>query len=288
MIPPSAHTAEFEKHRPLLLGMAYRMLGSMSDAEDMVQETWLRWREARDIQSPRSWLVRVISRLCLDRLKSARLQREHYYGTWLPEPWVDPQPPRDDVVDESLSIALLLLLEKLSPAERVGFLLHEVFGYDFAEIADILGKSEVACRKLVSRARNRIHSGKPRFPVTRSEHEVVLQRFLEACRQGDIQPILNLFGENLAFYSDGGGKAIAVPKVLTDPEVIARFFAHILRNLEKENLAIVSTHFNGTPGVLFFINGQLVTALSLEVRQGKIVSIFGHRNPDKLCLFVKP
>src|SRR5690606_16555857 len=164
--------AEFESHRDLLTGVAYRMLGSVGDAEDIVQDAWLRWREAGDIASPRGWLVRVVTRLCLDRLKSARVRREHYFGTWLPEPLVEAHavPAPDVETDDSVSIALLLVLEKLSPVERAGFLLHDVFGYDFAEIAGILGKSQPSCRKLVSRARERVRAERPRFAADRSAH----------------------------------------------------------------------------------------------------------------------
>jgi RNA polymerase sigma-70 factor (ECF subfamily) len=290
MMPaPDLRAAEFEAHRDLLMGVAYRMLGSVSDAEDMVQDAWLRWRDADGVDSPRGWLVRVVSRLCLDRLKSARVRREHYFGTWLPEPLVEnhAEPASGGKVDESVSIALLLVLEKLSPVERAGFLLHDVFGYDFAEIAGILEKSEPACRKLVSRARERVRAERPRFPASHAEHEELLRRFLAACRGGEIEPLLNLFGEDVALYSDGGGKAAAVPSVLTDRVVIARFFIGIVRNLEAARYEIRPTYFNGTPGVLFLVDGMLVTALSLDVRDGKIAAIFGHRNPDKLRKFVR-
>lgn len=279
--------AEFESHRDLLIGVAYRMLGSVSDAEDIVQDAWLRWREAGDIAAPRGWLVRVVTRLCLDRLKSARVRREHYFGTWLPEPLVEAHavPAPDIEIDDSVSIALLLVLEKLSPVERAGFLLHDVFGYDFTEIAGILDKSEPACRKLVSRARERVRAERPRFAANRAEHEELLQRFLAACRGGEIEPLLNLFGEDIALYSDGGGKASAVPEVLTDRAVIAKFFIRIVRNLTAARHEIRATRFNGAPGVLFLVDGVLVTALSLDVRDGRITAIFGHRNPDKLREF---
>jgi len=276
--------AEFESHRDLLTGVAYRMLGSVGDAEDIVQDAWLRWREAGDIASPRGWLVRVVTRLCLDRLKSARVRREHYFGTWLPEPLVEAHavPAPDVETDDSVSIALLLVLEKLSPVERAGFLLHDVFGYDFAEIAGILGKSQPSCRKLVSRARERVRAERPRFAADRSAHAELLQRFLAACRGGEIEPLLNLFGEEIAFYSDGGGKASAVPEVLTDRAVIAKFFIRIVRNLTATRHEFRATRFNGAPGVLFLVDGVPVTALSIDVRDGRIAAIFGHRNPDKL------
>jgi RNA polymerase sigma-70 factor, ECF subfamily len=281
------HVAAFEAQRSLLTGVAYRMLGSVSDAEDMVQETWLRWTRAdvAALDSPRSWLLTVISRLCLDRLKSARVQREQYYGTWLPEPFLgESVAPSSAQVDESVSIALLLVLEKLSPVERAGFLLHEVFGHSFEEIAKILGKSEVNCRKLVSRARVRVRSEKPRFATTNHEHEELLQRFLNACRVGELEPLMELLGDSAELHSDGGGKASAVPTVLTGREAIARFFVDITRNSKagSERQEVRFTIFNGAPGVLIYVNNHPVTAMSLEIQDGKIAAIFAQRNPDKL------
>lgn len=284
-----ARAATFEEHRSLLTGVAYRMLGSVSDAEDMVQEAWMRWSEAEDIAAPKGWLLKVVSRLCLDRLKSARVQREQYYGTWLPEPFLEAEKdlhiPAGEV-DESVSIALMLVLEKLSPVERAGFLLHEVFGYDFEEVGRILDKPAVNCRKLVSRARERVRAEKPRFTATNQEHEELLARFLGACRVGEIEPLLALFGESAALYSDGGGKASAVREILTDRLAIARFFIKIMRGFGPET-EFRSTNFNGAPGVLFLANGRIITALALEIREGKIAAIFGHRNPDKLREFAK-
>jgi RNA polymerase sigma-70 factor (ECF subfamily) len=285
---PDAHT--FESHRSLLTGVAYRMLGSVSDAEDIVQEAWLRWTKAAadTIKSPRSWLITVVSRLCLDRLKSAQVQREQYYGTWLPEPLVEPVGTPANDVDESVSIALLLVLEKLSPMERAGFLLYEVFGHTFEEIAEILGKTPVACRKLVSRARERVRAEKPRFSTTHTEHEQLLSRFLAACRGGDVAPLMDLLNEDVELYSDGGGKAAAVPQVLRDREVIAKFFVNVSRQggPARGFYETRPTWFNGAPGVLIEVDGQPATALSLEIANGKIQKIFAHRNPDKLQAFL--
>ncbi len=277
------HAQEFEAHRSLLMGAAYRMLGSVSDAEDMVQETWLRWRRTPEVASPKNWLLTVISRLCLDRLKSARVQREQYYGTWLPEPFAPSSPPSTEV-DETVSLALMVVLEKLSPEERASFLLHEVFGYPFAEIAGILNKSEAACRKLVSRARNRVRTDKPRFPTTHAEHENLLSRFLAAARSGEMEPLMALFGESVSLYSDGGGRAPAIPQILTDHGVIARFFINIIRRLdvEKDRHSMRVAVFNGAPGLLIYTDGRLATAIAIDIRDGKIAAIFGHRNPDKL------
>jgi RNA polymerase sigma-70 factor (ECF subfamily) len=275
----------FETHRSLLTGIAYRMLGSVSDAEDMVEETWLRWSQMDPgtVESPRSWLVTVVSRLCLDRLKSARVQREQYYGTWLPEPFLaETSGPSSDHVDESVSIALLLVLEKLSPLERAGFLLHEVFGYSFEEIAKILDKSPVNCRKLVSRARVRVRSEKPRFTVTNGEHEELLNRFLDACRAGELEPLMQMLGDSVTLYSDGGGKAAATGRVLVGRDEILRFFLNVFRTRRTAFAEAKTAFFNGVPGILFFENGHVATAISLEVQNGKIAGIFAHRNPDKL------
>jgi RNA polymerase sigma-70 factor (ECF subfamily) len=285
--------AAFEEQRGLLTGVAYRMLGSVSDAEDMVQEAWLRWTSAdtAEVKSPKSWLLTVVSRLCLDRMKSARVQREQYYGTWLPEPYVDASAEQASVhaaqVDESVSIALMLVLEKLSPEERAGFLLHEVFGHTYEEISDILGKPAANCRKMVSRARERVRSEKPRFTATHQEHEELLKKFLDACRAGELEPLLDLLGENATLHSDGGGKAAAVPKVLHDRDVIAKFFVNVVRlgDLSAEGFETRITTFNGAPGLLLIVKGHPVTALSLDVQDGKIQAIFAHRNPDKLQLF---
>jgi RNA polymerase sigma-70 factor (ECF subfamily) len=281
----------FESHRGLLQGIAYRMLGSVSDAEDMVEETWLRWSrmDTKTVESPRSWLVTVVSRLCLDRLKSAQVQREHYYGTWLPEPFLEQTAgPSADQVDESVSVALLLVLEKLSPVERAGFLLHEVFGYSFEEIATILDKPAVTCRKLVSRARIRVRSEKPRFTVTNREHEELLMRFLDACRAGKLEPLMELLGDSVALYSDSGGKAAAAARVLIGREEIARFLTNLRRTRQAMLEGVRTTFFNGVPGALFFEEGHVGTALCLEIRDGKIAAIFAHRNPDKLQNFEPP
>jgi len=281
------HAAAFEANRSLLTGVAYRMLGSVSDAEDMVQEAWLRWTRSDPaaVETPRSWLVTVVSRLCLDRLKSARVQREHYYGTWLPEPFLEQKTTSPTVqVDESVSIALLLVLEKLSPVERAGFLLHEVFGHTFEEIAEILDKPAANCRKLVSRARQRVRAEKPRFATTNSEHEELLTRFLEACRLGEMEPLMALLEESASLYSDGGGKAQAVPTVLSGREKVARFFVNIARTpgAATAKSTMRFTTFNGAPGAIISVEGRAVTALSLEIHDGKIAAIFAHRNPDKL------
>lgn len=280
------HVRTFEAQRDRLTGLAYRMLGTVSDAEDIVQEAWLRWSraEVEAIESPEAWLSTVTSRLCLDRLKSARVLRERYYGTWLPEPFLGEAPDTAET-DESVSIALMLVLETLSPAERAGFLLHEVFGHSFAELAGILGRSETACRKLVSRARARVRAGRPRFRASRAEHETMLRRFLEACRGGDTGPLMNLLDESVTLFSDGGGKAVAVPRPLAGRGKVARFFVNITRYRASraDDVGTEFRFFNGAPGAVIRVDGEPVTALSLDISDGRIVSIYSHRNPDKLC-----
>lgn len=283
-------TGIFEAHRGLLQGIAYRILGSLSDAEDMVQETWLRWSrtDTTPITNPRSWLATVTSRLCLDHLKSARRQREEYVGVWLPEPYpgAGEGGVRCNELDESVSIALMLVLEKLAPEERTGFLLHEVFGFGFEEIAGILQKTPVACRKMVSRARERVRAGKPRFTASREDHEQLLSRFVEACRAGEMAPLLDLLHPAVEFHSDGGGKATTAPRVLDDPLLIAKFFVRIAREGRPSGgfRETKATFFNGAPGMLILKEGQLISAMALEISDGKIVRIFAHRNPDKLRL----
>lgn len=282
-------TRIFEEHRSLLRGIAYRMLGSLADADDMVQETWLRWSRAdmEGLANPRSWLVTVVSRLCLDRLKSAQVQREEYFGVWLPDPYPLRGREEGSELDESVSIALMLLLEKLSPAERAGFLLHDVFGYSFDEVAKVLGKTSGACRKMVSRAREQIRAGRPRFEPDHAAHELLLSRFLEACREGEMTPLLDILHPEAEFHSDSGGKAITAPRVLDDPMLIAKFFVRIAREHRPSGgfRDTRATFFNGVPGILVYSGGQLVTAIALEVVEEKIIRIYAHRNPEKLRLF---
>jgi len=264
------------------------MLGSVSDAEDIVQETWLRWTpmDTEKIRKSKSWLLTVVSRLCLDHIKSARVQRERYYGVWLPEPVIEDSASgfSNTNMDESVSMGLLLVLEKLSPDERIGFLLHEVFACRFREIAVILGKPEASCRKLVSRARARVRSEKPRFEITAEEHEELLRCFLKACREGDLESLMELLWDSAALYSDGGGKVSAVPRVLVGDDKVARFFIKIAAagGLKGDTADIRFRFFNGSPGVLVFMDERLVTALTLEIRNGGIWAIFVQRNPDKL------
>lgn len=279
----------FEQHRRLLEGIAYRMLGTLADAQDVVQDTWLKWSraDASAISEPRAWLVTVCSRLALDVMKSARKQRETYYGTWLPEPFIDEHavnPAGSHHLDDTVSMALMLALEKLTPPERAAFLLHEVFGYRFEEIAGILGKSVAACRKLASRARSAVRAAKPRFEATPDEHQRLLDAFFKAAYAGDVGALKNLLAESVELHADGGGKVETVAQILLGAEKVSSFFAGVLHP-RREEMRLVTRWFNGVPGVLVYENNHLVTALSLAIESSTIHRIFALRNPDKLAAF---
>ena len=284
---------EFERHRSMLQGLAYRMLGSMAEAQDVVQETYLRWcrQSAEEIRSAQAWLVKTCSRLAIDLLKTARKKREVYRGPWLPEPYLedpDPSPDRQAELDDSISVALLIAMESLSPPERAAFLLHDIFSYTFEEIGDILGKSPAACRKLASRARLSVQQDKPRFQTTPDEHRRLLESFFEAVYQGRIDQLESLLSESVALHSDGGGKVLAVGKVLAGNLPVTKFFKGLVRLLEKNGstFRMEIRHFNGLPGMLLFEEDALTTAISLEIKDGKIQTIYALRNPDKLKPFI--
>jgi RNA polymerase sigma-70 factor (ECF subfamily) len=282
----------FEEYRGLLEGVAYRMCGVLADAQDVVQETYLRWQseDREDIRDARAWLVTVCSRLAMDHLKSARHRRETYVGTWLPEPFLDERtadPSRQASLDESVSMALMLALEKLTPAERAAFLLHDVFGYGFEDIAQMLEKSEPSCRKLASRARAAVRDGKPRFESSPEEHRRLLDSFFEAAHSGEIESLKSLLAESVELHSDGGGKVKTAPGVLQGPDAVAKFFVAIWREKDREpsRIRTAARWYNGRPGVLILWDGQLVAALSLAIEEGRISRIFALRNPEKLEAF---
>lgn len=284
----------FEEYRSLLEGVAYRMCGVLADAQDVVQETYLRWQseDHRNIREPRAWLVTVCSRLAMDHLKSARHRRETYVGTWLPEPFLDERnadPAQQARLDDTVSMALMVALEKLTPAERAAFLLHDVFGYGFDDVARILEKSEPSCRKLASRARVAVREGKPRFESTPEEHRRLLEMFFEAAHSGEIGGLKSLLAESVELYSDSGGKVKTAPGVLQGPNAVAKFFVAIWQEKDREpsRIRTVARWYNGRPGVLILWDGQLVAALSLAIEEGRISRIFALRNPEKLEVFAR-
>lgn len=280
------NTAFFEQQRPTLEGIAYRMLGTLADASDVVQDTWLRWKSAdiQAIDNPRAWLITVCTRLAMNQLQSARVRREQYPGTWLPEPWVEPDPLAKIELDESLSVALLLTLETLTPAERAAWLLHEVFDYTFNEVAAVLDKSSANCRQLASRARRRLTENRPQYAATPDQHRRLLDGFLAAARDGNVERLTGLLAADARLYADGGGKATTAAAVLRGPTAIADFFAGVWAQQFARNVQLESRQlwYNGTPGMLLFENGKLVVAITLDIRDDRIVTIYALRNPDKL------
>lgn len=284
----AARLQVFDEYRGLLLSIAYRMLGSFADAEDMVQETFLRWHNAapEEIGSPRAYLVTILSRLCINYLQSARVKREEYFGQWLPEPLMtehalEMQP--DYRVDNSLSIAFLFLLERLTPVERAVFLLREVFDYEYSEIAAIVGQNETNCRQILRRARQHIAEVRPRFDATPGRQELLLERFLDATARGDMEGLVALLSNDVVFYSDGGGKARAVPNPVYGPANVARVILGGLRKFVPRNLVRRSVQINGQPGIVSYLEGRPHSVFTIDIEQGLVRNIYIVSNPEKLA-----
>lgn len=272
----------FDEHRPLLFSIAYRMLGSVMDAEDAVQEAFVRWRRAAgtEVRSPKSYLSTIVTRLCIDRIRSAR--REEYVGPWLPEPLLTEAPNDDDILDESLSMAFLVLLESLSPVERAVFLLREVFDYDYAEISRIVDKSEANCRQISHRARQSVAARRPRFESSPEEEERLMGSFLEACVGGDMEHLVALLSEDATIWSDGGGKTRAALRPIHGAVKVARFFSGILRKAPP-GLSVRWARINGRPGFIgYFEDGRPQSVTTFEVAEGSIRAIRLVVNPEKL------
>jgi RNA polymerase sigma-70 factor (ECF subfamily) len=270
--------------RPLLFSIAYRMLGSVADAEDVVQEAFLRYERATDVQSPKAFLTTVVTRLALDQLKSARANRETYVGEWLPEPIVtDDDPALHAEQADTLSMAFLVLLERLSPAERAVFLLHDVFGYRFDEIAHMLELSEANARQLGVRARRHVDAEKPRFETSRREREELADRFFAAVQEGDVDGLVALLAADAVVTGDGGGKVPQWATPIVGPERIARLFAAVGSQLTDYGVAIERHEVNGQPGAIFrAADGSITNVWSVEIADGQVVAIRSVINPDKL------
>jgi RNA polymerase sigma-70 factor, ECF subfamily len=274
-------TDEFEPHRQFLIGVAYRMLGSFAEAEDIVQDAFLRWSatDRSRIEHPRAFLARIVSRLCLDRMKSAAARREQYVGTWLPEPMV--APPTEPLADD-LSLALLLTLERLSPLERAAFLLHDVFDMDYSAIADTLGRTEAACRQLAARGREHVREERPRFTASDESRAKLTDAFQAAILEGDFDAFARLLADDAVFYSDGGGKRTAALNPLYGRDKIVRFLVGVTkkrRAAQVEHLERVQ--INGLPGFVMRTTEGIET-LSFDIANDQIVAIYAVRNPDKL------
>ena len=280
-----ARVEAFRRHRPLLLSIAYRMLGSWSDAEDVLQETFIRWLQtSEEIASPRAFLVTVASRLCINHLDSARVRREEYVGQWLPEPVVTPADDPDGLLrlDESLSTAFLVLLERLTPPERAVFLLREVFEYEYDDIAAIVGQSATTCRQILRRARQHVADTRPRFTPSAEEREKLLRRFVEASVAGNMRELVALLARDVTAYTDGGGKAPAVPNLVRGSERVARMVAKAVAKFVPAGVERRILPINGTPGVVTYHDGRPLSVVTLDVHGDRIVAIYLVTNPEKL------
>lgn len=271
--------AAFDQYRGLLFSIAYRMLGSVADAEDMLQETYIRWQQTSDenIRSPRSFLVTIISRLCINHLRSARVQREEYVGEWLPEPIVTDlgRDPMEIIkIDKSLSMAFLVLLERLTPVERAVFVLREVFDYEYSEIADVLGQNEVNCRQILRRARQHVSAMRPRFEASAQKKNDLLQRFLDAIGTGRMEGLLALLSHDVVLHSDGGGKALAVPNPIHGAEHVVRGILGAFRKLLPRTLVRRLARINGEPGVVSYVDGKPYSVVTLDAVGGRIRAIY--------------
>jgi RNA polymerase sigma-70 factor (ECF subfamily) len=283
-----AQTALFQQHRPRLFGLAYRMLGTPTDAEDVLHDAWLRWhaQDTSVLDDPEAWLVTVTTRLALDRLRRAKTEREHYTGPWLPEPLVpDAEHPEAELErGETLTLSFLLLLERLSPEERAAFLLYEVFDYSHAEAAAILGIAEDACRQRVHRAKARLREGRPRFSVDVQARQRMLQRFTEAMKKPDLDSLRALFAEDAIAISDGGGVVRAVLRPLHGADRLARLYTQIAtRFYSHPSVRFTTTMLNGEPVLLSWADDMLISATWIECEGDRITATLALRHPDKLA-----
>jgi RNA polymerase sigma-70 factor (ECF subfamily) len=282
----------YERLRPMLFSIAYRMLGSVAEAEDIVQEAFLRYQravaeQASEIDSPKAYLSAVVTRLAIDHLRSARVRREQYAGEWLPEPVVTEETQLEGAryVEEadSLSMAFLLLLERLTPVERAVFLLHDVFDYGYDEIARIVGKSEANCRQLAARARRHVREEKPRFEASQRQREELANRFFAAVGDGDFERLVELVAADAAVYGDGGGKAPSWPRPIFGRERVAKLLAGVGRQARELGLSMRRAEVNGQPGAMFFDpDGRLINVVTVDIADSLVQTVRSVINPEKL------
>lgn len=282
-----AATATFQKYRPRLLGLAYRMLGTQADAEDVLHDAWLRWhqQDTQALDEAEAWLVTVTTRLALDRLRRAKTERQHYTGPWLPEPLVQEteQPEAELERAESLSLSFLALLERLSPDERAAFLLVQVFDYSHAETAQMLQISEDACRQRVHRARQRLREGRPRFTHAPEVQRRLLEKFRDALETASVESLQALFAEDAVHLADGGGKARATLRPLHGAERVVRLYSIIAQRYRDYAIVHRLQWLNGAPALLTWLEARLVTVAWIETDGERITSIHSLRNPEKLA-----
>jgi RNA polymerase sigma-70 factor (ECF subfamily) len=280
-------TDTFEAARPRLFGLAYRMLGSRAEAEDILQEAWLRWQQADRgrIENPDAWLVTATTRLAIDRLRRLKTERAAYVGPWLPEPLASVAPPPDRGVDlaADLSIAFLTLLERLAPDERAAFLLHEAFDVGYPQIAQVLGRSEAACRQIVHRARDRVRGERKRFEATETARRALLETFMTALEARNEQALLALFSPDATWTADGGGKVAASPRPIVGADKIARLVVGLREKFWAPNRTIALATINGEPGLWIHDDGRPVAAVSIDTDGERIVNVYAVVNPEKLA-----
>lgn len=273
--------AFFTARRPRLQRIAYRMLGSLAEAEDVVQDAWLRWHGAdRDaVRQPEAFLVRTVTRLCLDVLKSSRIKREEYIGPWLPEPFVDPADEDDDI-----TLPLMLAMERLSPLERAAFLLHDVFDMEFDEVAEAIGREPAACRQLASRARAHVAEARPRFPMAQDQQKEIAAAFFAASRSGDLAQLRQLLSNDVVFYGDGGGKRPALVNPIFGQDKVLRLLKAFTEKggWDAPNV-LRAASIDGLPGRITLEGDGMVQATALQIDGGRITAIYVVRNPDKLA-----
>ncbi|MEU0342328.1 RNA polymerase sigma-70 factor [Streptomyces bobili] len=282
-------TDVFEEHRSFLMGVVYRMLGRVADAEDVVQDAWLRWAAADrgDVREPRAYLVRVVTRLALDRLARIKARNETYVGPWLPEPYVTDfgdtvqDTAERAVLADSVSLAVLVVLESLSPLERAVFVLREAFGYPHADIAAVLDRSESAVRQLAGRARRHVDERRPRYDVDPVQRRELTERFLAAAAKGDLEGLLDLLAPDVRLVGDSGGKAKAPLRVLESADHVGRFLVGVTRK-SVPDMSVRVLELNGGPAVLVLAGGRPDSVLQLDVADGRVQTVYAVRNPDKL------
>lgn len=283
----------FETYRSKLFGLAYRITGSVVEAEDITQEAFIKWDnvEQNTIQSPYAWLMTVVSRMSLDQLKRARSQRQAYIGPWLPEPYIaDNEIPENELeLDETITMALLVLLEQLTPAERAAFILHDLFHFNHEEVGAILGKSGTSCRQLCSRARKKINKNVSYQKIRKEEHKEMVSAFFNAVKNGEMENLVSLLQENVILHADGGGKAAAAREILRGVDVVMAFLqekvAPSFLAVDTGETLMTPAWFNGSSGFVIWQNAKPITAFNFEIENHRINKIHALRNPDKLGLF---
>lgn len=278
---PDRRLADFEAERPRLLRLAYRMLGSLSEAEDVVQDAWPRWATVDgDVEVPGAYLTRIVTRLCLDQLKSARARREQYVGAWLPEPLL--QQSSEDSIADDVTLTLMIAMERLSPLERAAFLLHDIFETPLNEVAAFLEREPAAVRQLASRARRHVRDARPRFTVSPQTASDLARAFHEASTKGDIKTLSGILADDVVVHSDGGGKVLALRNIIRGMDRVLRLFDGVARKATYRPELLRFVTIDGLPGFVSIDRAGALQTTALDVRDGKIAAIYIVRNPDKL------